>query len=151
MGQGSPVKPTPMPITYRCLTIITSLVMITSCHRQEQIKISGKTMGTTWSLCSRQATEGTRQLIQSHLDQREAVLSHWRQNSAISRFNDSRSMDWQPVPPELAQIVKIARDIASLCRVAPSKASAFTASGGGTARAARSWRAAAPGRPCRWR
>ncbi len=70
-------------------------------------------MGTTWSLCSRQATEGTRQLIQSHLDQREAVLSHWRQNSAISRFNDSRSMDWQPVPPELAQIVKIARDIAS--------------------------------------
>jgi thiamine biosynthesis lipoprotein len=102
-----------MPTFYPCLPIITSLVMFTACHRPKEIKISGQTMGTTWSLRSAQATDSTREFIQSHLDQREAVLSHWRQDSAVSRFNDSRSTDWQPVPRELIQIVEIAREIAS--------------------------------------
>lgn len=102
-----------MPTSYHCLPIITSLVMLTACSRPEEIKISGKTMGTSWSLRSVQATDSTRQFIQSHLDQREAVLSHWKQDSAVSRFNDSRNTDWQPVPHELIQVVELARDIAS--------------------------------------
>ncbi|MEQ1748425.1 MAG: FAD:protein FMN transferase [Prosthecobacter sp.] len=102
-----------MPAFYHCLPIITLFVMFQACNRQEATSIGGKTMGTTWSLRSEQATKETRQLIQDHLDQREAVLSHWKQDSAVSRFNDSRSTDWQPVPRELIQIVELARDIAS--------------------------------------
>ncbi len=102
-----------MPTSFQCLPIITSLVMLTACHRPEEIKFSGRTMGTTWSLLSAQATDSMRQLIQSHLDQREAVLSHWQKDSAVTRFNDSRSTDWQPVPPELIQVIELARDIAS--------------------------------------
>jgi thiamine biosynthesis lipoprotein len=102
-----------MPTSYHCLPIITLLVMLTACSRPEEIKLSGKTMGTTWSLRSVQATESTRQLIQSHLDQREAVFSHWQKDSAVTRFNDSRSSDWQPVPPELVRVVELARRIAS--------------------------------------
>ncbi|MCX6858311.1 MAG: FAD:protein FMN transferase [Verrucomicrobia bacterium] len=101
-----------MPTFYHCLPIITLFVMFQACHRPEEIKISGKTMGTTWSLRSAQATASMRQLIQSHLDQREAVLSHWQKDSAISRFNESRSSDWQPVPHELISVVELARDIA---------------------------------------
>jgi thiamine biosynthesis lipoprotein len=101
-----------MPTSYHCLPIITSLVMLTACDRPEEIKLSGRTMGTTWSLRSAQATDSTGQLIQSHLDQREALLSHWQKDSAVTRFNDSRSTDWQPVPPELIQVVELARDIA---------------------------------------
>lgn len=101
-----------MPSFHQCLPIITLLVMFQACHRHDENSISGQTMGTTWSLRSEQATEQTRQFIQSHLDQREAVLSHWRKDSAVSRFNDSRSTDWQPVPRELIQIVELARDIA---------------------------------------
>jgi thiamine biosynthesis lipoprotein len=41
------------------------------------------------------------------------VLSHWQKDSAVTRFNDSRSTDWQPVPPELIQVIELARDIAS--------------------------------------
>ena len=63
-----------MPTFCLCLPIITSLVMFTACHRPKEIKISGQTMGTTWSLRSAQATTSTREFIQSHLDQREAVL-----------------------------------------------------------------------------
>lgn len=102
-----------MPTSFQCLPIITSLVMLTACHRPEEIKFSGRTMGTAWSLLSAQATDSMRQLIQSHLDQREAVLSHWQKDSAVTRFNDSRSTDWQPVPPELIQVIELARDIAS--------------------------------------
>lgn len=89
-------------------------LLLVSCDGKEEFtSIGGKTMGTTWSLRSEQATKETRQLIQDHLDQREAVLSHWRQDSAVSRFNDSLTTDWQPVPRELIQIVELARDIAS--------------------------------------
>jgi thiamine biosynthesis lipoprotein len=102
-----------MPTFCLCLPIITSLVMLTACHRPKEIKISGQTMGTTWSLRSAQATTSTQEFIQNHLDQREAVFSHWRQDSAVSRFNDSRSTDWQPVPHELIQVVELAHDIAS--------------------------------------
>ena len=54
-----------MPTSFQCLPIITSLVMLTACHRPEEIKLSGRTMGTTWSLLSAQATDSMRQLIQS--------------------------------------------------------------------------------------
>lgn len=89
------------------------LIVLCGCRPSESQSISGKTMGTTWSLRSEQATKETRQLIQSYLDHREAVLSHWKQDSAVSRFNDSLTTDWQPVPRELIQIVELARDIAS--------------------------------------
>lgn len=69
-------------------------------------------MGTTWSLRAAVADDSTRQFIQSHLDQREAVLSHWRKESALSVFNASTSTDWQPVPMELVQTVELARRIA---------------------------------------
>lgn len=74
--------------------------------------VSGRTMGTTWSLNAAAMPEGTRALIQAHLDKREAVLSHWRADSALSRFNLSTSTDWQPVPPELVEVVRLARRIA---------------------------------------
>ena len=70
-------------------------------------------MGTTWSLKSKEATEEVRQVIQSHLDQREAVLSHWRKDSALSAFNASSSTDWGPVPGELVQVVELARRVAN--------------------------------------
>jgi thiamine biosynthesis lipoprotein len=90
------------------------VLLLVSCDGKEEFtSISGKTMGTTWSLRSAQATDSIGQLIQSHLDQREALLSHWQQDSDVTRFNDSRSTDWQPVPPELIQVVELARDIAS--------------------------------------
>lgn len=89
------------------------LIVLCGCQPSESQSIGGKTMGTTWSLRSEHAAKETRQMIQDHLDQREAVLSHWRKDSAVCRFNDSRSTDWQPVPRELIQIVELARDIAS--------------------------------------
>lgn len=73
--------------------------------------LSGQTMGTTWSLKAVGVNAATRELIQKHLDQREAVLSHWQKDSALSRFSASESTDWQPMPVELVQVVELARRI----------------------------------------
>jgi len=69
-------------------------------------------MGTTWSLQASGADAGTRALIQQHLDQRQAVFSHWKDDSALSQFNASLSTDWYPVPLELVRVVQVAHDIA---------------------------------------
>lgn len=102
-----------MPSFHHCLPFITMFVMFQACHRHEESLIGGNTMGTTWSLRSEQTTTETQHLVQNHLDRRETVLSHWKPDSAVSRFNDSHSTDWQPVPRELIQVVNLARDIAS--------------------------------------
>lgn len=86
-------------------------LQVVSCQPQ-LTELSGETMGTTWSLLALSATETTRAGIQNHLNQREAVLSHWKADSALSQFNASRSTDWFPVPLELVKVVKLAQDIA---------------------------------------
>lgn len=88
------------------------LLTLVGCQPSELQVIEGKTMGTTWSLRALGADEKARQLVQSHLDQREAVLSHWRKDSALSVFNAATSTDWQPVPRELVEVVELARRIA---------------------------------------
>jgi len=70
-------------------------------------------MGTKWSLRAAGADDSTQQFIQSHLDQREAMLSHWKKESVLSVFNASTSTDWQAVPRELVELVELARRIAT--------------------------------------
>ena len=93
---------------------LLSLILLTlvGCQPPEPQVLQGKTMGTTWSLRALGADEKARQLVQAHLDQREAVLSHWRKDSALSVFNAATSTDWQPVPRELVEVVELALRIA---------------------------------------
>lgn len=89
------------------------ILVLLSCERKEVSSfLTGRTMGSTWSLLAQGATEQTRSLIQEHLDQRESVLSHWNKDSALSEFNASQSTDWFPVPVELVRVVKLAHEIA---------------------------------------
>lgn len=88
------------------------VLLLPGCGQQELKTVSGTAMGTTWSLRSAEAGEAVRRLVQEHLDRREAVLSHWRKDSAVGRFNQVSSTDWQPVPLELVEVVRLARRIA---------------------------------------
>jgi thiamine biosynthesis lipoprotein len=89
------------------------LVLLVACSPNPALKMfSGPTMGTTWSLQTVEADSALQELIQTHLDQREAVLSHWRKDSALSVFNAATSTEWQPVPRELVEVVTLARRIA---------------------------------------
>lgn len=68
-------------------------------------------MGTTWSLLTVEGNPQIQSLVQTHLDQRESVFSHWKPTSALSQFNASLSTDWCPVPEELVRIVELAHKI----------------------------------------
>lgn len=69
-------------------------------------------MGTTWRLRAEGAGETHRRLIQDHLDRREALFSHWRDDSPLSRFNAHHGTDWFQVPAELVQAIKAMRRLA---------------------------------------
>lgn len=93
-----------------------TIMLMVGCGRPEPLPlhtVNGATMGTTWSLRGTQVEERHRLLVQAHLDSREAVFSHWKEDSALSRFNAHKDTTWFPVPAELVSIITQARDIAT--------------------------------------
>ncbi|MDP1587903.1 MAG: FAD:protein FMN transferase [Prosthecobacter sp.] len=73
-------------------------------------------MGTTWSLQANAKLSTNRfNALHGDLDQQlgawEAILSHWRPDSALSRFNASPSTDWIAVPIQLVEVVEFAQQI----------------------------------------
>lgn len=94
-----------LPLAIACLLV--------GCLREKgTMEAAGRTMGTTWSLRSHAPLKGGLQEdIQRQLDAWEAVLSHWRADSSLSRFNASTSTEWVSVPAELAEVVGVARHI----------------------------------------
>lgn len=87
--------------------------LLGSCLREKVTTTAGgRTMGTTWSLRSHAPLKaGLQGDIQRQLDAWEAVLSHWRTDSDLSRFNASASTEWLSVPSELVDVVETARQI----------------------------------------
>ncbi|WP_395743972.1 FAD:protein FMN transferase [Prosthecobacter sp.] len=89
------------------------LLLLGGCSRSDvPATLGGRTMGTTWSLRldagARLDRAGD---LQTQLDTWEGMLSHWRPDSAVSRFNASASTDWIAVPAELVEVVELARQI----------------------------------------
>lgn len=73
-------------------------------------------MGTTWNLqiadpISETKSKEVEALIGQELHSVEMELSHWNPNSDLSRWNQSQTTDWQPVPHSLAQTVTTALKI----------------------------------------
>jgi thiamine biosynthesis lipoprotein len=81
-------------------------------HERQLVRVTGPTMGTTWAFQAVAPPSDVQTIIQSHLDAREAVFSHWRKDSSLSRFNESASTDWASVPLELVHVVAAAKRIA---------------------------------------
>ncbi|RBP36090.1 thiamine biosynthesis lipoprotein [Roseimicrobium gellanilyticum] len=92
-------------------TMTVVLFLIPDCPRNNRLpQASGPTMGTSWHLTLAEGnTETASKMVQSRLDTLEALFTNWRENSAVSRFNASRSTDWQAVPRELAEVMIFAQ------------------------------------------
>ena len=91
------------------------LLLLSGCSRDDQpVILGGGTMGTTWSLrVDGGAGSMSQKEIQRQLDTWESILSHWRPDSAVSRFNASASTEWIAVPAELVEVVELAQQIGS--------------------------------------
>lgn len=102
------------PLRQITWSVACSLTVI-CCHPTSSIEVSGPTMGTTWhaTFAAQNIADekALRELIQSRLDELEAMFSNWRSDSVVSRFNASPSTDWQSVPKELAEVVTFAQEL----------------------------------------
>ena len=93
------------------VTMTVVLFMIPDCPRDKRLpEAGGPTMGTAWHLLlARGDARAASQMVQSRLDELEGMFTNWREDSAVSQFNASRSTDWQPVPRELAEVMVFAQ------------------------------------------
>lgn len=74
---------------------------------------TGKAFGTTWHLKTADGISPEMAVkLQSQLDAWEAHISHWKPGSAVSCFNASTSTDWQNMPVEVIELVRLAEKIA---------------------------------------
>lgn len=83
------------------------------------LRLSGATMGTSWSVTLGGLPAGTTRnqlqpLLQQRLDRINALMSTYDPASELSRFNDQSSSDWFPVAAETAAVVALAQQISRL-------------------------------------
>lgn len=101
----------------RLLLLLCVLALIACRDRSPQVlRAEGRTMGTTWNIQlvlteSRSANSKPTDFIQNRLNELESIFTNWKPNSPVSRFNQSTSTDWQPVPRELAEVVTQAQKL----------------------------------------
>ena len=104
--------------------IISFLVLIlTSGCQQEKttdtLRISGQTMGTTWSVAMLPGSDGTdtaalKQRLQKRLDQINSLMSTYDQESELSHFNNQLSTAWFAISDDTAQVIELSQTISRL-------------------------------------
>jgi thiamine biosynthesis lipoprotein len=93
------------------------LLSLTGCNSSEHpIRLHGKTMGTTWSLTlsNPPTIAHSRQLqtqIEELLENINSLMSTWRADSEISRFNTATSTEWIDVSPQTYSLLQKAMQI----------------------------------------
>lgn len=109
----------------RSVHLILSFVLLTTflgCQQKERVetlRLSGQTMGTTWSVIMLPNADGAdakelKQLLQKRLDQINGLMSTYDPESEISRFNNQISMDRFEISEDTAQVIELSQAISSL-------------------------------------
>ena len=106
-----------MDLTIFRVAVLATLVLIAGCDTATPPKavkpaatvLEGKTMGTFWRVSAIDLDEtrasALRQKVQTQLDADDQLLSTWKNDSALMRFNQSQSMTPWPVNEAMADIV----------------------------------------------
>ena len=106
------------------LPISSFLLLALTCGCQQgetadNLRLSGQTMGTTWSLNMVPGSSGTdsavlKRLLQARLDQINGLMSTYDPESELSRFNTLASTDWYPVSEDTARVIDLSQEIGTL-------------------------------------
>lgn len=101
-----------MAITFLRAGMMAALLLLAGCDNGEQAKptvLEGKTMGTWWRVSvvdiNTQQAQALQQKIQAQLDSDDHLLSTWKNDSALMRFNHATSTAPWPVSAAMADIV----------------------------------------------
>ncbi len=103
----------------RLTPLIVALALAACGGDAGQVEIVGNTMGTQYSVKLPQLLDGhdaakLQQSIELLLDAENAQMSTWLEDSEISVFNASQSVDWQQVSSELCRKIEMAQTISEL-------------------------------------
>lgn len=88
-----------------------------STRRTNITEIKGQAFGTTWNIRWRGEPADGKKLqstVSAELERIESSLSHWRSNSAVSRFNLATTTQPIEMPAELVQLVARALEISAV-------------------------------------
>jgi FAD:protein FMN transferase len=106
----------------RLLVVCSGLsfgLSLASCHKPpEPLSLSGPTMGTTYSVKIARAPKAVtphrlRLSIEEELQHIDLLMSGYRKDSEVSRFNASESTDWIEVSEDLATVVAAALEVSA--------------------------------------
>jgi thiamine biosynthesis lipoprotein len=97
---------------------LTALLAVGCARTPSVLELSGPTMGTTYSVKvvnapARMDAAALRLAIEEVLALIDRQMSGYRNDSEISAFNRSRSIEWFPVSPQLAQLVGRSLDVSA--------------------------------------
>ena len=104
-------------LTPNFLFLLSCLLLLSACSQQDDdIKILGQTMGTSYSVQLTELPEGKskttiKQKIEKRLQNINALMSTYDKHSQLSQFNQSRETGWHAVDKELAEIVALSLQI----------------------------------------
>ena len=92
------------------------LLLATGCNRTPKLhKITGLAQGTsyhiTWWSAGAVDEAGLKAAITAALAKVDKEISNYRNDSDIERFNHSTSLDWQPMPAEVIDLLAIAQNV----------------------------------------
>lgn len=96
------------------IAALAATLFLSACHEpDEQVMVlQGKTMGTIWRVSmagvDKQREAALQQAIQQRLDSDDRQLSTWKTDSMLSRFNQYRGTNPQPVSADMADIITVA-------------------------------------------
>jgi len=103
---------------FSCLScVVLAFAVLAGCGDREQpLELRGPAMGTTYSVIVTRLPQGTheadvRAAIETVLVGADRHLSGWNAASEVARFNAEPTTDWQPVSPELLDVLAEARAV----------------------------------------
>lgn len=102
---------------FRHSWLVVLFLLLAGCDNQEKtvsrsLVLEGKTMGTYWrvSLAGVESSQapGLRDKIQAQLDADDRLMSTWKNDSALSRFNQFNGTEPYPVSEAMSDIITMA-------------------------------------------
>jgi thiamine biosynthesis lipoprotein len=103
-------------MNYPILPLLALSLVLTACQSPTETALSGAIQGTSYHLKMvlnglPVKAETIKADVETIFRQVDEQLSNWREDSAISRFNQQKTTEWQAVPPTIIQLVNVAREI----------------------------------------
>ncbi|MBA3582475.1 MAG: FAD:protein FMN transferase [Gammaproteobacteria bacterium] len=100
------------------LNVACVTLLLSACQPTQPLVLSGPTMGTTYHITIAQPPANLDQAalqkdIEAILQRIDFLMSTYRQDSVLSKFNNSHSTQWQTIPADLFEIIHTAKTISA--------------------------------------